>query len=1609
MPRVSVKSGFHWTFPWTFPWLIFVFFAQCLRIGEAFVPGPEVGDVPGVVPDSFLDPPQWSCDFSPEFCLGVGNPFGINNKLHTLDCFPIGLWHMAETQASKHQQHAFHGYVRNMSWRSNRLLRSCVGAPAPYRVGSGVAGSWTGVLCFGDCPIRHVPCVWPSDEYTSGRVMISVAQLGGFQITSATVYCPAKGPTFPNARALSEELLAPITENLVFGREGPRAIVGDFNCAAGQLQQMRLWQAQGWVELQELMHQRHGIIPRHTCKQASAPDQIWVSPELAIFVNNVAVWDIYPDHAMLVAGLHVPPVRQQELQWHLPGHIPWTSVDLDSWGQSSDLGPILDTNRRPVGGHCLSSDSLLDFASVGHQEATDAFRSWSRGFEAKVSHCMKPGVQTVDRSYFGRGQLTKPRLRRHLPKVPKHSRQGEAEQTCGFLNRASANWFKQLRRLQSYKHAARSPRHQDTFHSRAALWQSILRAPGFVGGFSHWWTRRPHQQQGAPASLPLFPPDAQVIQWIYDDFHLNYRYFEHYQWRRRQESCQAKMQASTKSLFAVTRKSAKYALDCLEDKVSQPITVVDPSIGLVSVPSSFPEQSVVEWTLQSQPVSVKSVDGGYVVDSDLLLVDGQTLTCIALVHDKVAIQQRFAQLWTPRWTKHSDVPVGHWEQIKRFANDHLPRGSILLPPVSVADWRRAVHQFKTTAATGPCGWTRSDLINMTDGQVQSLLDFFHALEQGAAWPRQWCVGLVHCLQKRDDSVHVEGFRPITITSLFYRVYAGIRSGQILAQLATWSDYMQCGFLRYFVGVCLEISFQSGTPVHGLVADLIKAYNTLPRNPTFDFLRVLGVPEWFLSMWASHLSVFTRHFVVRRSTGDALLSCTGFPEGFPLACAAMTAVDLVWHTWQKLHTPRVLPMSYVDNFELVCDKALDLDASSRQLDRFCQLLDLSVDKQSLYAWSTCPNGRRELKDRGYKISLGNRDLGGQVTYCRQLRNKVLTDRMQAVHPFFAKLRKANLPQGAKKANILQCLWPRALHGCEAVKVGVQHFDKLRSGVMQALHWNNAGASPVARLPLLHLHLDPEWYQLKTVVKTFRHQCRSNTVVQDWWKLFSQEGSNQETHGPFGKLMNLLADIKLHIDADCRLWFSEHGFISVLQCSESVLERILARFFQDRQAEKLSSREGYQGLQFGCEVDITTSSDRHFCLQDQAHLMTARDGSFITNDIKSKFDSRLSATCVWCNKTDNRLHRYTECSKYDTVRAEHCALFEDWDELPACFRSHGLVPQNPWQVLVWEALITLPSRLYDYQFSPTGSIIHCFTDGSVAQPQSAADSLASWAVVVANVGPLAWGPLPGIQQSIPRAEAYAFLCAVIWCEHFDGTVHIWSDNQGVVDHARDILRGIFNPEEVEHEDIWRSIQEHMMHTSADLQIHKVASHDRECQSESPVEDFFRIWNNCADVQAHAANMSRPAYFQRIWEQHQNFRQTWKKRVEQITKFQKAIADIDCAKGQEPEYDIDHDVSQFEFVWHPNQAFLSAQLQPWVDNSDIFHDKHDDHFRSITAQILPYGSLIRTFQLLICERSASLSCMLLLGCFVLAVVLLVFETVSLSSRLSLLLLISRISRVF
>ena len=1472
-------------------WFVFVFlFSQFIRIGEAAVPGPAE--------DSFLSFPHWVTPSLPDFCLGVGNPGGIANKHHMFETFPVGWWHLTETQASKAQQCSFQKSLKSFAFRQDRLLRSCMGHPAPLRSNSDTAGSWTGVLSFGDCPIRQVPCVWPPGLYPSGRIDLAVAHICGLEIAAATVYCPPRGPTFPRAREMSEALLAPITEQLVFGRSGPRVILGDFNCPAGTLVAMKHWVAQGWIELQAFLHHTFGVEPQPTCKASTAPDQIWISPELFPFIVNGSVWNIFPDHAMLIAGLKLPSLRSTELQWRLPGRIPWHEVDQELWTSSADIGPLV-----PVGG--TSSAQHADIQGV---DSSDVFRQWSEAFEIRASKSMKTKTAKLDRSFHGRAQLCQPQHRRINAIVVKHARPGELSQANGFLNRATSRWYKQLRRLQSYLHAVRSIRSEENWVSRLQLWNSIKYAAGFVNGFEAWWKVRPHPMQGSPVDLPGFPPSSEVAFLILEDYTQHYRRFEHWQHERRKQSCRQKVHESAKGLFSLTRKPAKPASDFLEDDFSQSITVIDGHLGLIEVDVPFPTSNIHKWTLQDSPAWVWPEGHLYRVESDLVLTSGQTLTCTSAIQDEQTIHARLADLWTPRWNRHSEVPADRWTQIIDFARDQLPHTPLELPPISVTDWKAAVHRFKLTAATGPCGWTREDLVNLTDTQIHHVLDFFSYLESGGSWPEQMSVGLIHCLQKRDNIHTVNGFRPITVSSLFYRVYAGIRAGQLLAWLAKSASFMQCGFLKgkqaadiwYFVGICVEVSLQTQTPTHGCVADVIKAYNTLPRRPVFEALRLIGAPVWFLDLWARHLAVFTRYFVVRKSCGPALKSVTGFAEGCPLSCVAMCVIGHLWHRWQISSVPRAIPLSYVDNLELISLSLPALVQSVDSLRSFCQCLDISIDESCLYAWSTCSAGRHELKIRGFQVNRGTRDLGGQVDYTAQLQNKVLTNRIDETLPWFISLRSSSHPVKVKMLNITQVLLPRGLHACEAIIVGSAHLKRLRSHVMKALRWDRAGASPIIRIALIHTFLDPFWYQVWHCVTQFRHQAIHNSSILDWWKIFCDSATGQ-THGPFGKLFEQLSILGLRLSSDGRLWFSDNGYINVLAASESTLKRVMQSAFHDSQTPQVGHRKDYADLE-GCDVGLTIFWDHSLTVQELEYVNIARDGAFVSNANRNKFDSRKPAHCWACGEPDTFEHKYKTCSKYDSIRRRFSSLVSQWNRLPDSFVLHGLVPANPWRTLMWEALIALDDCVDSFEFSPDVGVVHGFTDGSCSNPTVEEDSLAAWAVIQPGRGTVSCGPLVGIQQNIARAETTAVLSATLWGHAHWGSVHIWTDNQNVVDHYRQLLQGSASPSDFEHQDLWERIAQTLNTASATFLIHKVPGHDDISNCESPFEEWCRAGNRQADKQAGLSNTQRPLYFERVWSGYQAYRQTWKSLVKDQIRFQLAIAQQEVKDQSDPEIECD-----------------------------------------------------------------------------------------------------------
>ena len=107
------------------------------------------------------------------------------------------------------------------------------------------------------------------------------------------------------------------------------------------------------------------------------------------------------------------------------------------------------------------------------------------------------------------------------------SRPGEVQLRNGFLGQETHQWFRQLRRLQSYVHAINAGKQTlSALTYRLELWSAILQAPGFTGGFATWWMSYPGLHAEALPRLPSAPPDQATASSIFEIFKQAYEKFE---------------------------------------------------------------------------------------------------------------------------------------------------------------------------------------------------------------------------------------------------------------------------------------------------------------------------------------------------------------------------------------------------------------------------------------------------------------------------------------------------------------------------------------------------------------------------------------------------------------------------------------------------------------------------------------------------------------------------------------------------------------------------------------------------------------------------------------------------------------------------------------------------------------------------------------------------------------------------------------------------------------------------------------------------------------------------------------------------------------------------
>lgn len=1406
-----------WTFPSVAAFQISL--PMSGRVGEAKHPGPAI----------------W---------LGTANPSGLRSKEFQFAVLPTGIWGISETHIAEVglQQTSHIMKCQSSICGSSRYFLP--GAPVALRARSSTEGRWSGVAFLSDLPMQNLQIHWPAQEYSQGRVQLAQMWCGSYSLTGANVYLWPQSPTWPHALEASRQLLDTLTRELVYSRTGPRFIVGDFNHKDDLLPITAQWRDQGWVEVQDLAARLQGRVP--TYRGVTTPDRVWVSPEMIQHFKRVDTWTLFADHLTLGAEFELPVQQVPITSWPLPTEIPWSQIDLQHWYASTQSTTF--------------SDDL---------PVTDQYTRFWQSFEQSLGGSIQSSSGALPTNHCGRATRTSPVSRPAQCPILRPSRQGEVQVSTDFVGRAVQSWFRQLRRIQSLLHAVRADKQTGEAQIyRAELWQAIRRASGFRKSFARWWTTRPIRLQGAPHMLPDRVPTFQMVEIIWEDFHLNYQKFESWHVRRRRELLGTHMAANYDRIFQQIKPPSKQALSHLQESHMATIIGVSEDGTQIQMDHDLPTGPSVTYDIDDRPAQLNFFSQDMAnVDFDGLIEPGASATATQHYSTFEEIDLKLRDFWQRRWIK--DAPSeGDWQRILSFAAAYLPKVNSHPMPLDVDSWDEINRRYTPRSARGPDGVSRQDLLRMPSGYKAELVSILRRCEQQAEWPAPLLHGFTYPLPKREVSLSPGDFRPVIIYSMVYRSWSSHRSRRLLRHIQHLASSRQFGFMPetdsaemwLLIQSMVEVACLENIPLHGYVTDIQKAFENLPRTPIKAIATQLRASSQILDLWFSFLENMCRRFVILSQVGEGLRSNHGFPEGCALSCYAMALVDISFHCYFRVYSSRSLELSYVDNMEIITFAEAQLQQGITCLRAWLDAWGLHLDEAKSYIWSTAPASRRLLSLLGWKVVLVEKDLGAPMSYGKRSSSSISTSRIATLAQLWPRLTRSLAPTWQKEKALKMAFWPRAFYGSANGKVAPEQIRQLRTEAMRALGHRRAGASPAARLFLLCDPLcDPGFYHAWHVVITFRRVACKRPVLVDLWRDFMDGFGGSPSYGPLSKLLDILGQVGWqmevpHVGTQDGIWFD---FVATPT-------QILYDHFVDAWAQQVSydlaKRKDFENMG-GIDYHVVRQGHKQVLPHQLGSLKCLQDGTFITSKAHSKFDFPWPAPAnfVALRTPYNIVARPALTFSTSMLRL--------WDQLPAQHKIHLLPLRNPWWAAFHRSL-QLPHRYIPPclpGFEDNMEQVHLFVDGSCRSPTFPEVALASFAVVSATHDMLiVQGALHGGRQSSDRAELEAIIRCIEVAASWLCNITIWSDSAYA---SSGLARLLQDPDDIpglagSHESEWLRLRDAVMAFPCTIVVQHVPGHGDVSVYHQDFEDWASYWNHRADRAAAAAFDAHHPEVLRAW---------------------------------------------------------------------------------------------------------------------------------------------------
>ena len=1006
---------------------------------------------------------------------------------------------------------------------------------------------------------------------------------------------------------------------------------------------------------------------------------------------------------------------------------------------------------------------------------------------------------------------------------------------------------------------------------RAQLWHAIRHAKGFQGSFEHWWPMRNIKSQGLPTVLPSAIPNAQLARLIVDEFQLNYRQFEAWNIRRKMELLDLSYQACVHKIFKVVKPDSKPQLTFLQYETVSTVLGVDDTGQHIHLSDPVPTDTNVQYFIDGVEATIEKIDEPlYWADADCLFIPGQTVTAQQTFSSTADLHRVLKDFWEPRWCRLQEPTSSDWRRIMAFAQTHLPPGLMQYAPIDEAQWQASNRRYTDRSARGPDGFSKSDVCNMPPAFVRELLAQVNTWEQHSQWPMALQAGYVLPQAKRDISLTAGDFRPIVIFPM-YRTWSSVRAKQALRFLHKHASSHQFGYVPqaevaeifYMTQALIEIDVLRQSSRCGLVTDLQKAFECLPRDPVWQVARWVGLPGPLLDLWSTYLTNMTRYFRIGHDLGPPLQSTSGFPEGCALSCVAMGLVSLCMHAYMRAFHPRAICLSFVDNITLIARSAFDLQAAQIGLLTWTQMWGLALDDAKTFVWGTDPSIRASLTLLQRQIVTSAKDLGAQMQYGKKHAVVDQLARLEALRPLWGLLQRCKAPLYQKQHLLQQAFWPKVFFDIAICRLGFTHIKRLRTQAVTALGHRKAGASPAVRLFLPSPCLcDPGFYQCWHVLVTFRRLWHKQPRLATLWDEFASRYEGAPTEGPFGKLLETFDRLGWAMASAPWVCTQDSIWIDLAWLDEDTLRSFLEDAWMQFIASDLQKRKDFTHLT-SIDYRLVKHALKAPAYHDLACLQVLREGAFVDSQQTKRFDMTQSGLCPHCQSPDSLRHRLCDCPSFQDIHTQHEHAVQLARGAEDFYALHLLPPKMPHWEPFWQSLNSLPDRPQWTNVSLHASDVHLFTDGSCLLPSYPALALATWSIVSATHDcRIAAGPLPGLAQNSDRAELYAILLAVQWATLRHQPSVIWTDSAYAATGLHRLLTHIADVPKQSNCDLWLQLQSTLKDATVSIRVQHIAAHRDPAVQPTELDIWTATWNGRADRAAARAHIHRPEALTTAW---------------------------------------------------------------------------------------------------------------------------------------------------